>query len=105
MFTFRKARWARPKKPERKSQNYCTKKMKIWDGQNNSLSISNQIEVEIRLFYGISYDHAQTIVHPIFSSFDFWYFGHFRFSFLFFPSCPSCLAKCKQRLRNIFVLL
>ena len=21
----------------------------------------------------------------------------------FFPSCPSCLAKCKQRLRNIFV--
>jgi len=20
----------------------------------------------------------------------------------FFPSCPSCLAKCKQRLRNIF---
>ena len=25
------------------------------------------------------------------------------FSFHFFPSCPSCLAKCKQRLRNIFV--
>ena len=23
--------------------------------------------------------------------------------FLFFPSCPSCFAKCKQRLRNIFV--
>ena len=25
------------------------------------------------------------------------------FSFHFFPSCPSYLAKCKQRLRNIFV--
>ena len=25
------------------------------------------------------------------------------FSFRFFPSFPSCLAKCKQRLRNIFV--
>ena len=25
--------------------------------------------------------------------------------FLFFPSCPSCLAKCKQRLSNIFVTL
>ena len=25
------------------------------------------------------------------------------FSFRFFPSCPSCLAKCKQRLCNIFV--
>ena len=44
-------------------------------------------------------------VHPIFSSFGFWYFGHCSCSifFPFFPSCPSCLAKCKQRLRNIFV--
>ena len=25
------------------------------------------------------------------------------FSFYFFPSCPSCLAKCKQRLCNIFL--
>ena len=25
------------------------------------------------------------------------------FSFCFFPSCPSCLAKCKQRLCNIFI--
>ena len=32
-------------------------------------------------------------------------FGHFScvILFPFFPSCPSCLAKCKQRLRNIFV--
>ena len=44
-------------------------------------------------------------VHPIFSSFGFWYFGHFScvIFFPFFPSCPSCLAKCKQRLCNIFV--
>ena len=27
------------------------------------------------------------------------------FSFSFFLSCPSCLAKCRQRLRNIFVFL
>ena len=27
------------------------------------------------------------------------------FSFRFDPSCPSCLAKCKQRLLNIFVFL
>ena len=27
------------------------------------------------------------------------------FSFCFFPSCPSCLAKCKQRLHTIFVTL
>ena len=47
-------------------------------------------------------------VHPIFSSFGFWYFGHFScmiFFPFFFSSCPSCLAKCKQRLRNIFVFL
>ena len=41
------------------------------------------------------------------------YFGKFVFGFLSlqlrdflnfeFPSCPSCLAKCKQRLFNIFV--
>jgi len=44
-------------------------------------------------------------VYPIFSSFGFWYFGHFVswFSFRFFPSCPSCLAKCKQILSKIFV--
>ena len=45
-------------------------------------------------------------VHPIFSSFGFWYFGHISWLvifFLFFLSCPSCLAKCKQRLCNIFV--
>ena len=38
--------------------------------------------------------------------FVFWYFGHFScviFFPFFFPSCPSCLAKCKQRLHNIFV--
>ena len=39
-------------------------------------------------------------VHPIFSYFGFWYFGHFS-CVIFFPSCPSCLAKCKQRLRKI----
>ena len=47
-------------------------------------------------------------VHPIFLSFGFWYFGHFScviFFQAFFPSCPSCLAKCKQRSRNIFVTL
>ena len=41
-------------------------------------------------------------VHPIFLSFGFWYFGHFS-CVIFFPSCPSCLAKCKQRLCNIFI--
>ena len=41
-------------------------------------------------------------VHPIFSSFGFCYFGHFS-CVIFSPSrsCPSCLAKCKQRLCNI----
>ena len=39
----------------------------------------------------------------IFSSFGFWYFGHFSCE-IFFPSSPSCLAKCKQRLRNIFCI-
>ena len=46
-------------------------------------------------------------VHPIFLSFGFWYFGNFSrtISFpLFFQSCLSCLAKCKQRLHKIFVL-
>ena len=36
-------------------------------------------------------------------AFGFWYFGHFS-CVIFFPvrpSCPSCLAKCKQRLCNI----
>ena len=45
-------------------------------------------------------------VHPIFSSFRFWCFGHFScviFSPVFFLSCPSRLAKCKQRLHNIVV--
>ena len=42
-----------------------------------------------------------------FLSFGFWYFGLFNcmiFFLGFFQSCPSCLAKCKQRLHNIFVL-
>ena len=46
-------------------------------------------------------------VHPIFLSFGFWYFGHFS-CMIFFPiflSCPSCLAKCKQRLHIIFVCI
>ena len=44
-------------------------------------------------------------VHLIFSSFGFWYFGHFS-CVIFFPlQTPSCLAKCKQRLCNIFVTL
>ena len=45
-------------------------------------------------------------VHPIFLSLGFGYFGHFScmiFLLVFFPSGPSCLAKCKQILRNIFV--
>ena len=44
-------------------------------------------------------------IHPIFSSFGFWYFGHFScvIFFPFFLSCPSCLAKCKHRLCNIFI--
>ena len=49
---------------------------------------------------------VKCFVHPIFSFFGFWYFGHFScviFFPVFFPFCPSCLAKCKQRLRNIFV--
>ena len=46
-------------------------------------------------------------VHPIFLSFGFLYFGHFScvILFPFFLSCPSCLAKCKQILRNIFITL
>ena len=45
--------------------------------------------------------------HPIFLSVGFWYFGHFSsvILFPFFPSCPSCLVKCKQRLRNIYSVL
>ena len=42
-------------------------------------------------------------VHPIFSSFGILVTFVAWFSFHFFPSCPSYLAKCKQRLRNIFV--
>ena len=45
--------------------------------------------------------------HPIFLYFGFWYIGHFS-CVIFFPvfwSSPSCLAKCKQRLSNIFVFL
>ena len=45
---------------------------------------------------------------PYFCLFVSWYFRHFScmviFQF-FFPSCPSCLGKCKQRLCNIFVSL
>ena len=39
--------------------------------------------------------------------FGFWYFGHLSciIFFLFFLSWPSCLAKCKQWLCNIFVFL
>ena len=38
--------------------------------------------------------------------FDFWYFGPFSCVIFspFSPSWPSCLTKCKQRLRNIFIL-
>ena len=48
-------------------------------------------------------------LHPIFSCFGFWYFGNFScviFFLFFFLSCPSCLAKCKERLRiwTYFVL-
>ena len=50
------------------------------------------------------------LVHPIFSSFGFWFFGILVtlvawFSYCFFPSCSSRLAKCKQQLHNIFVFL
>ena len=46
-------------------------------------------------------------VHSIFFPFGSWNFDHFSYVifFLFFPSCPSFLAKCKQRLCNIFVTL
>ena len=50
---------------------------------------------------------VKCFVHPIFLSFGFWYFGNFIrvISFpLFFQSCLSCLAKCKQRLHKIVVL-
>ena len=33
---------------------------------------------------------------------SFWYFGHFSCMIGIFRSCPSCLAKCKQRLCNVF---
>ena len=41
-------------------------------------------------------------MHTKFLSFGFWYFSHFScvILFPFFPSCPSCLEKCKQKLRN-----
>ena len=44
-------------------------------------------------------------IHPIFPFFGFWYFGHFSCMIFspFFPSRPSCLAKCKKILCNIFV--
>ena len=42
------------------------------------------------------------VVRPIFSSFGSWCFGHFSCVIFFFP---SCLAKSKQRLRDIFVFL
>ena len=47
-------------------------------------------------------------VHPIFLSFGFWYFGHFScviFIPVFFSSCPSYLAKCKQRYFRILATL
>ena len=50
-----------------------------------------------------SKNYYKCFVHPIFSSFGILVTLVAWFSFLFFPSCPSCLAKCKQRLCNIFV--
>ena len=55
--------------------------------------------------------HCEVLIYffySIFSSFGFWYFDHFScviFLTCFFSSCPSCLTKCKQRLRSIFVFL
>ena len=36
-------------------------------------------------------ESPECFFHPIFSSFGFWYSGHYLF-----PSCPSCLAKFKK---------
>ena len=69
--------------------------MPKWLGsrKGNNILVLHQ---EVRLFF--------CFVRPIFSSFGFWYFAHFScVIFFLFPSCPSCLAKCRQRLRNIFV--
>ena len=76
------------------------------NNQNKNVQtyITLQSSVQNRSFYLNRYDYC--FVHPIFSSIGFWYFGHFScviFFPVFFPSCPSCLAKCKQRFGNIFV--
>ena len=44
-------------------------------------------------------------VHPIFSSLVIWSLLLCDFLSWFFPHCPSCFAKCKQRLCNIFLTL
>ena len=41
-------------------------------------------------------------LHTTFSSFGFSLFW-LRDFLSFFPSCPSCLAKCKHRILNIFI--
>ena len=41
----------------------------------------------------------------VFQFLVFWSHQLRDFSFRFFPSCPSCLAKCNLRLRNIFITL
>ena len=59
-----------------------------------------------RLFWGYIYSEVYIcFIHSIFSSFGFWYFGHFSCMIIFpkFFVLPTCLAKCNQRLCNIFV--
>ena len=47
---------------------------------------------------------AYCFVHPILLSFGFWCCISCVFIFLFvFLTGPSCLARCKQKLRNVFV--
>ena len=55
------------------------------------------------------YSSADRYIRFSLSKWDngFWYFGDFSCGifFLFYPSCQSCLAKCKQWLCNVFVFL
>ena len=72
------------------------------------LEYSNKNRLKIPTFICEQGDPLMALfcfVHPIFSSFGFQYFGHFS-CVIFFPVfsiLPICFAKCKQRLRNIFV--
>ena len=67
---------------------------------NDQQTNCKQYHIFMLFFDHIVYKN-KCFVHPIFSSVGFWYFGHYSF----FPSCPTCLAICKQILSNDFGFL